>query len=353
MAGPPQLAVEVVERVDPARGERVHELVSATGPVAQVLEEEERRPVVVAGVLELAPGVELRIRRAEEAVLEAEEEPVRALAQLRVALVEPHGVASSPPELLHVAELVRQDRLEVVGAHPHRQQVHVDHLALGRELVHPARQPVGGAEVPGGGTRDPRHEDVDAGIRVDPRRPLLAEQAAVGRVDPLLEGLHAPVEVGLVHLGAGLHPPLRAFGEAAERRRDEHVPLRREVVDPEIRDRADVLVRRRGAHRLELARGRAVLALDAADQVEAVRDGDLLRAEGGGHVGDRDTGRGRGGGRLRGARRGRRRRRGDRRDARAPDEQERDRQRQATRKPHVRTRPSAIVRVATSRPSRK
>ena len=349
-----QDGVDVLRSIDALLHERTDEVLTA-GLLAEELEEQERHAVVHRGGVEIGPVVELGVGDPQIGLRGPRAETVAELAELRVPFVEPDRRAASGVELDHVAELVGDDRIQLRGAKTGGEDVDVDHLALRREFVHPRRLLVRAAEIPGGRAWEPREDEVDARVAVDPRRPLLSVEAPVGRIDLSLEARRRRAQPAQVDARVVRGPPLRVIGHEAKGRGRLDV-LRREVVGPEVARRSDVLDRRGRPHGLESLCGHAVAAAHRAGEREPVGVRNRLREERGGHVeGRRD-------------RRGERRRRrrdvrgiggrtsglvgtGRRRNAGAREHgQEEDRREPAS---HRARYPSARVRIDESFPPRK
>ena len=140
--------VDVSRRVDTLPHERAHDVLAA-GVLAQVLEEHEREPVMRSRRVEVSPVVQLRVRDTQICLPVGGTESIGPLAENRVAFVEPDRGSSSRVELDHVAELVGDDPVQFRRPRTRSERVDVDHLALGRELVHPDGLLIGAAEVPG------------------------------------------------------------------------------------------------------------------------------------------------------------------------------------------------------------
>ncbi len=256
--------------------------------LAQELEEQERLAVVQRRVLvEVAPVVQLGVRLTEELLVEAVGRAGEALAELGVALVEPHDRSHALVELDHVAELMREDRVEAVRREASGRRVHVDHLALGRELVDPDRVLVRRRVVPGRAARDARDEDIDARVGVDPGRPLGAVRGPVRRVDLGLELRRRRLQRRGVDRDAVGDPPLRMVREDPEGGAHLHVLLGVEIVRPELRLAADGLVRRGLPRGRERGPRGPVATPHAPGQLEQVRGRQRVLGQGVGHVEDR------------------------------------------------------------------
>ena len=273
-----QHRIEVGGGIDAFLHERPHE-VGPAGVLAKVVEEHVREAVVGPRGVEIRPVVQLRVGRTQVHVAVRRREAVVAFAEHGLALVEPDRGTPARIELDHVTELVGDDPVELARAGARAERVDVDHLALRRELVHPGRLLIRAAEVSGRGAGKPREHEVDARVGVDPRRPLLPVETAVGRVHLVLEARARGAQAVQVDARVVRDPPLRVIGHETKRRGGLDVLLRGEVVRPEILDAADVLDRRRRANGLEAVRRQAGTSPHRSRELETVRVRQGLREQ--------------------------------------------------------------------------